>query len=227
MRTLKAIVFDLDDTLYPERQYALSGFAAVAEFGEAELGIPKDEGYAELEAYFEAGVRGDTFNRWLETHGLDPQEWVPRLVQSYRDHEPTLTAFKETYPLLERLGERYRLGLITQGHAAGQQRKLDALELNGYFESIVIMGEDEKENWKPNTIPFERLLSQMGVEGPEASYIGDNPLKDFKGARELGMLTIWVRRETGEHANDVPPGPEYYAEVEVQGLNQIEAIIED
>ena len=223
---LKAIVFDLDDTLYPERQYALSGFAAVAEYGQQELGIPQDRGYAELEKYFNDGVRGDTFNRWLESHGVDSDEWVPKLIKCYRDHTPRLQAFPETYPLLDRLRRTYRLGLITQGYRRGQQRKIEALRLAEYFEAILIMGEDEKANWKPSAMPFERLLMQMEVDGNQASYIGDNPLKDFRGARELGMLTIWIRRDMGEHSDDVPPGPDFEAEIELKDLSQVEATLE-
>ena len=138
---LKAIVFDLDDTLYPERQYALSGFAAVADWAESSLGIPSEQGYSELEAYFEEGIRGDTFNRWLQAHGKEPDKWIPEMVRCYRDHTPKLEPYPETHSVLQKLSCDYRLGLITQGHKPGQQRKLEALELTGYFEAIMIMGE--------------------------------------------------------------------------------------
>ena len=223
---LKAIVFDLDDTLYPERQYALSGFAAVADWAEGALGIPQDQGYAELETYFNDGVRGDTFNRWLETHDGDPEQWVPEMVKRYRDHTPTLEPYPETHSVLQRLKESYRLGLITQGHGPGQQRKLEALELVDYFEEVLIMGEEDRQDWKPSQVPFERLLATLGLEGSQAAYIGDNPLKDFVGARKLGMQTVWVRRPEGEHVDDVPPGPEYYADLELPDLTGLEAVLQ-
>jgi len=216
---LKAIVFDLDDTLYPERQYALSGFAAVADWAEGPLGIPREQGYAELEAYFNDGVRGDTFNRWLKTHGLEPDRWIPDMVTIYRDHTPSLQPYPETRAVLKTLGSEYRLGLITQGHKPGQQRKLEALDLTEAFEAVVIMGEEDRQDWKPGTVPFERLLAEMDLQGEQAAYIGDNPLKDFVGARQLKMLTIWVRRPEGEHVDDLPPGPEYLAEIELPDLN--------
>ena len=223
---LKAIVFDLDDTLYPERQYALSGFAAVAEWAEGALGIPRDQGYAELEAYFNDGVRGDTFNRWLEAHGEDADRWVPEMVRCYRDHTPSLEPYPETHPVLKSLKGNYRLGLITQGHGPGQQRKLEALELLDYFEEVLIMGEEDRQDWKPSQVPFERLLDRLGLEGSQAAYIGDNPLKDFVGARNLGMQTVWVKRPEGEHVDDVPPGPEYYADLELSDLTALESALQ-
>jgi len=223
---LKAIVFDLDDTLYPERRYALSGFAAVADWAEASLGIPSEQGYAELEAYFNGGVRGDTFNRWLEAHDIEPDRWIPEMVSCYRDHSPSLEPYPETHSVLQSLRGSYRLGLITQGHKPGQQRKLEALGLTETFEAVMILGEQDREYWKPSQIPFERLLEELDLAGSQAAYIGDNPLKDFVGARRLGMLTIWVRRSEGEHVNDVPPGPEYRADIELPDLTALENAIE-
>jgi len=66
----RAVVLDLDDTLYPEAAYVRSGFRAVAGRAEGTLGIPAPEGERELVSLFEAGVRGDTFDRWLAARGL-------------------------------------------------------------------------------------------------------------------------------------------------------------
>jgi putative hydrolase of the HAD superfamily len=224
---LKAIVFDLDDTLYPERSYALSGFAAVADWAEGALGVPREDGFLLLEDHFEAGVRGDTFNRWLEAHSLPIEPWVKEMVRQYRDHKPELEPFPETVSVLEDLHASYQLALITQGHKAGQQRKLEALNLTKYFEPTIILGEDERDDWKPSAKPFERVLSALGVVGAAAAYIGDNPLKDFVGARQLGMKTVWVRRPGGEHARKEPPEPAYAADVEVGLLTEVEPALQE
>ncbi len=226
MTKLSAVIFDLDDTLYPEREYALSGFSAVARWAEGEFGVPHAEGYAALKQMFEAGIRGDTFNRWLAERSLPEQPWIPEMVREYREHMPELKPFDDAVPLLDRLRERYRLALITQGYGPGQQRKLEALKLTQYFESIVIMGEDQREHWKPSSRPFERALSELEVPAHESAYIGDNPVKDFLGARQLGMKTVWVRRSGGEHAAKEPPTPEHTAELEIVDLTSVPAALE-
>ena len=215
MRNLTAVTFDLDDTLYPERDYALSGFAAVARWAEDALGIPQATGFAELKGYFQAGVRGDTFNRWLDSHGLEAEAWIPQMVQVYRDHEPQLQPFPDVPPVLNELRPRCRMGLLTQGHRPGQERKIRALGLTDYFEAIVIMGEEQRDSWKPNTLPFEMLLEKLATPGEQAVYIGDHPERDFYGAREMGLATIRVRREGGEHSEKEAPGPEYASDWEV------------
>lgn len=226
MRKLSAVIFDLDDTLYPERQYALSGFSAVARWAESAVGVPHEQGYTALKRMFEAGVRGDTFNRWLAERSLPEQPWIPKMVHEYREHLPTLQPFDDTVPVLDQLREQHRLALITQGYRPGQQRKLEALGLSGYFEPTLIMGEEEREHWKPSSQPFERALSELGVHAEHSAYIGDNPLKDFLGARRLGMATIWVRRPGGEHAAKQPPTPEHAADLELTELAAVPAALE-
>ena len=66
----RAVVLDLDDTLYPEEAYVRSGLRAVAARAQETLGIPAAEAEAELVALFERGARRDTFDRWLAARGL-------------------------------------------------------------------------------------------------------------------------------------------------------------
>lgn len=80
MRKWQAIVFDLDDTIYPERNYVLSGFSEVALWAKKNLRIQANQGFVELKHLFEIGVRADTFNRWLSTHNLPVDEIVPQLL---------------------------------------------------------------------------------------------------------------------------------------------------
>ena len=84
MNKLKAIIFDLDDTLYSERDFVLSGFQAVANWASGNLGISQEEGYATLFNLYIEGVRNNTFDRWLTIHKIDRPELVPILLDVYR-----------------------------------------------------------------------------------------------------------------------------------------------
>jgi len=219
---IQAIVFDLDDTLYPERAYTLSGFQAVVTWAEEHLGIPHHQGFAELRRLFEEGVRGDTFNRWLESHGFQPDDWVPQMVQVYREHNPHIEPYPEVPELLQRLRPRYRLGLVSDGYAEVQRRKLAALGLTSCFDALVFSDEWGREAWKPNTWPFETVLERLGVTGPEAIYVADNPHKDFLGARQVGMWTVRVRRSDGLYSHLEPPSSEHAPDVEIETLSELE-----
>ncbi len=85
MKRWKAIVLDLDDTLYPEKEFVLSGFRAVSAWAELNLGINRNIGEKELIDYYENGIRGDTFNRWLASYNLLSDDVVEKMINVYRD----------------------------------------------------------------------------------------------------------------------------------------------
>jgi len=222
MSILQAITFDLDDTLYPERDFVLSGFRAVAGWVEIHLDIPARAGFVELRNLFEQGVRGDTFNRWLAAHRLADGDLVARLVRVYREHIPQIQPFPKVPALLQRLHHRYHLGLISDGCLAVQQRKLAALGLSGYFDAVVFSDEWGPEAWKPSPYPFQVVLERLGVEASRTVYIADNPTKDFLGAHQTGLWTVWVRRPGGVYSHLNPPSPQHAPDVEIVSLTELE-----
>ncbi len=208
MNRLRAVVFDLDDTLYPERDYVRGGFVAVAEWAASELGEERQAVFDELWAMFEAGVRGDTFDRWLERHGLARDENRRAMISAYRGHIPQLEPYEDVRPTLEALHGAVQLGLITEGARAVQQAKLAALGLSQAFDKVVVLGEEDRSDWKPSPRPFELWLMGTGIAPAEAVYLGDNPGKDFLGARRAGWFSIRVRRPDGLHCKEEPFAPE-------------------
>jgi putative hydrolase of the HAD superfamily len=144
------------------------------------------------------------------------------MAEVYRGHTPRIEPYPEVRPLLERLRRRVRLGLLTEGRRAAQARKLEALHLGEFFQEIVILDQDETEAWKPNQVAFERLLERLGIAGAQAAYVGDNPAKDFRGARQLGLRTVRVRRADGLHAGREPAGPEDAPDLELADLAELD-----
>jgi putative hydrolase of the HAD superfamily len=223
--SLEAILLDMDDTLYPERDYVLSGFQAVADWAASNLGIPAGAGLAKLRSLFEAGVRGDSFNRWLASYGVDAQqELIQELIAVYRGHEPALTPFADVVPFMTRLQGRYRLGLVSDGYLAVQRRKLASLGLAPYLDAVVFSDQWGREAWKPDTRPFIEALQLLQVEAGNAVYLGDNPAKDFLGARQLGIWTVWVRRSRSEYGHLAPPGADHAPHFTVSSLSALEAV---
>lgn len=225
MNRWQAIVFDLDDTLYPERDFVLSGFRAVAEWAESHLGLQRDRGYANLCTLYESGARGDTFNRWLVAHGQLDAALPAQLVQVYRQHTPQLTPFAEAPVVLQRLHGRYRLGLVSDGYLDVQRGKLAALGLTHYFDAIVFSDEWGRDAWKPSVLPFQAVLQRLAVSAAMAVYVADNPLKDFLGARQVGMFTVRIQRSGGEYSHLVPPTPQHAPDQTIQDLTELENLL--
>lgn len=221
----RAVVFDLDDTLYPEREYVLSGFDAAATWVELVFGVPAAEARSELRGLFDAGVRGDTFDRWLVSRGL-PRIHVTELVRAYREHHPRLAPFPEVPALLGRLSSRLPLGLVSDGYLDVQRAKLTALGLASYFKAIVFSDEMGRDAWKPSTRPFRRVLDILGVEPEDAVYVADNCSKDFIGARATGMATIWARHSNGDYALREPASTGHAADWTIASLRDLEALLQ-
>src|SRR4051812_34451058 len=114
MRLWRAVVFDLDDTLFAERDYVLSGFRAVSQWAADALGTNPASTFEELRNLHACGVRGTTFNAWLARHGL-PAILVPELVSIYRAHKPLLRPFPGIVGLLTELADNVPLGIVTDG----------------------------------------------------------------------------------------------------------------
>jgi putative hydrolase of the HAD superfamily len=220
MKNLKAVVFDLDDTLYSEREYVRSGFRAVGQWAEERLGLSQAIVRAELQALFDAEFRTDAFQWWLSEQGL-PESLLEEMMRVFRTHTPRITLYPDALRALEGLQPGYRLGLVTEGRRMNQQAKVRALGLERWLSAIVILGEEDSAEWKPGRKPFDRVLGMLSVAGGEAAYVGDNPRKDFRGAREAGMATIRIRRPEGLHAQDEPATPADAPDREIDSLERL------
>ncbi|MDQ3957861.1 MAG: HAD-IA family hydrolase, partial [Actinomycetota bacterium] len=195
MPASRAVVFDLDDTLYPEHDYVSSGFTAAAAWIEARLGYDRDVTYRRLVRLSEESPAG-TFDRWTAEVGADPSV-AGELVGVYRSHRPALKLPPDNARLLERLRATHKLGLVTDGYLEVQQRKVEALGLERFLDAVVFSDTHGREHWKPSPRPFEIALEQLDVPAHAAVYVADNPVKDFLGARRAGLRSIRLRPEKG------------------------------
>lgn len=201
-----SVVFDLDDTLYLERDYVRSGFRAVDRFVEATLGV---QGVGEVAwRLFEEGHRRTTLSTAFELAGYSlTANQLDQVVACYRGHLPQIRVCPDSQELLASLGEDVRVAVITDGPAASQRAKVDALALARVADPIVVTAEHGTPWHKPSLLPFDLVRASHGTDPPECVYIADNPTKDFTAPRALGWRTIRVRRPKGLHADvDARPG---------------------
>lgn len=221
MKKLKAVVFDLDDTLYPEKEFVLSGFRAVAAWAELNLGIDSNLGERQLISYYENGIRGDTFNRWLASHNLLSDDLVKEMIKIYREHIPSISPFPEVKEVLGELKKKFLLGIVSDGYIEVQRKKLNALEIENFFDAVVFSDEWGKKNWKPSSKPFEIVSEELGVPSNQCIYVADNPLKDFFGAKHVGIYTIRIIRQGGEYSNCKPPSIEYSPDLTITSIEEL------
>ena len=215
-----AVVFDLDDTLYAERDYVLSGYGAVSEH------LSDDP------------ARGDELRRWLwdrfldgRTEGAfnaldehfslglgDPQ--ITALVLIYRDHHPHITPRSGIPALLNKLHRTYRLGIISDGFLPAQKLKLDALGIAQYFDSVIFTESLGRKSWKPSPDGFEILRKELQLDAADCTYVADNPSKDFAAPNALGWRTIQLLLDGQIHSHKpAPPGGQ--AQLVVNSIDEL------
>ncbi len=224
MADARAVIFDLDDTLYPERAYVFSGFAAVAEAFKEILGDPT-EAAGQMRRLFDTEHRRRVFNRLLIDRSLteDP-DLVSRMITTYRTHRPAIELYRDAGAALTRFRKTHKLGLLTDGPAVMQRAKIEALGLDSRFDAIVVTDELGPGFAKPCPKPFEGIAEQLGVEPGRCTYVADNPAKDFVGPNGLGWRTVRVIRPAGIY-RDAAPAEGGTAQHLIDTLDQLDALL--
>lgn len=214
------IVLDLDDTLYPERDYVRSGFDAVGSYVTEHLGISNFGQYCWER--FLAGERGHLFDSALTAlRGSAHQETVHQLVHVYRTHRPQIHLYPDAERLLKRAAlQGVPLGLITDGPATSQRAKIEALHLTDYLKYTILTDELGAGKAKPHPAAFERIQRTLGPAG-DFVYIADNPTKDFLTPNQLGWDTIRVLRPEGLYGKVTAPSSKHEARVTVSSLDGV------
>lgn len=206
---IRGVVFDLDDTLFPEREFVRSGFKAVGKWLSSQISCPADPA-ERLQELFDAGRRERLFDHLLaEWKCPDAGRLLPGMIDCYRQHPPAIELYPDARRALDRWRGRYRLAVITDGPLAAQQGKLAALQLAAHADPLICTDQWGTAFWKPHPRAFEEVEHIWGLAGPRCVYIGDNPSKDFVAPRQLGWQTIQIDRPIGEYRRiDTAPGGE-------------------
>ena len=212
---IKAVIFDLGDTLIPfwERQFERI-WDCVHRFLQAKL--PELTRPQMMEAYeralddqrrvnapvlresdFEERMRN--FLRYLD-ETIAHDGFAEQTLKCY--HDAFIQEVERPEYLLKFLGKvhsRYKTGLISNFPFGPAIRSaIDKLEIEPYLDSIVISGEFGRV--KPHSEIFLHCLKELGVQPPEAIYIGDNWDGDIVGARSVGMHAAYTVQWSGKTA---------------------------
>ena len=127
--------------------------------------------------------------------------------------------------VLAQLHQSFSLGLVSDGYLEVQQRKWRALALAHFFDAVIFADSFGRDAWKPSTAPFWKVLDMLGATPDAAIYVGDNPIKDFIAARQIGMTTVWVRRSGCEYTHIRPPSDEHAPDHIIRSLEELPDLV--
>ena len=202
---IQGVVFDVDDTLYPERDFVRSGYRAVGEYLRESL--DRSDNFEDwLWDRFVSGETSRAFNDLSDVFdlGLDA-EAIRKLVNVYRFHFPAIEPYDGICELIYRLGREFVLGIVSDGPAQMQQNKLFALGFAGAFDAVVLTDDLEEGSGKPDPAGFDVVSAALFVSHENCLYIADNLTKDFVAPNKLGWMTIQYVRKGQIYADAKAP----------------------
>ncbi len=189
----KAILFDMDETLISIEAAFEKAYALLSNEYPALIHANDQSQYKQLvylSRHYDSTTRPEVWGLFAQTWGIDvPYEaFWRRWMELYTSQA---TPFPWSEPLLaelKRLG--VKIGLVTNGHIAVQQSKINSCGLKAFFDDIIIS--EEIGIAKPDPHILFLACKHLNVETRECLFVGDNANTDIAGAKAAGMDCLWI-----------------------------------
>jgi putative hydrolase of the HAD superfamily len=194
---IKAIVFDLDNTLVDFMKMKEGSIdAALDAMIDAGLTMKKEQARERIfQIYDQKGIEyQQVFDRFLEEvlGHIDYKILAAGITGYRRVRESALVSYPHVmYALVEFMKRGLRLAVVSDAPRLQAWTRLCSLNIHNYFDVVVTFEDTEKR--KPAPEPFEKVLQLLKIAPTEAIMIGDWAERDIVGAKELGMMTVFAR----------------------------------
>ena len=209
---IRAVLFDLDDTLFAHAASVRAGVLAHrtahgGELADADEQAEWERWHALEEEHYPRFLHGELgfqeqrrmrVRAFVEPYGVDLSDdatadaWYAEYFDRYREawhlHDdaiPCLDALAESLPSV-------RFGIITNADLDGQREKLQTVDALHRFDHVIASGEVGVA--KPHPRIFEVAIEAFEVAPDEAAYVGDRLETDAIGAVAAGLTGVWVDR---------------------------------
>ncbi len=194
--TIKAVLFDFDDTIGDREKYAYAAYEEALGMISGTEGVEKE---AVLQACMVYDQQGNTDKNYVSDRiekefGIclkdciashDFNEWweanLWRFTCVFENAVQTLQAVRE---------KGYLIGVVTNGSSYGQNLKLEKAGLKDMFDTVIVSG-DFGVN-KPDPRIFRAAAENLHVSCEECMFVGDTFSKDILGAFRAGMKPVWI-----------------------------------
>ena len=196
---IDAVCFDLDETLCTYTQPVSAVLDAAFEETGVDALFPVEAYFERFEDYLQASedvadLRHRCFGDLAVEagHERDVGEAVANAYAEIRD-PGAVELLPGAEAALDALSEEYRIGLVTNGGPDLQRSKMEAVGLDGVFETTVFAGYDTPP--KPHTEPFEVAVDGLDTTNDRAVHVGNSLGSDVAGAHAAGLQSVWVPAE--------------------------------
>ena len=233
---IKAVTFDLWNTLFSNVSYSTERFNYLIEkleseaikFNKRDLKSAFDKAFSFAHWYTESLSRehiytASRFEEMLKRLNIQLKSGLfDEIVMNF---ESTMLSIKpplknNVRETLENLFPDYKIGLISDtGITPGRviRKVLEEYDLLKFFE--VTLFSDETGTYKPHSSVFKLALNKLGENPENAAHVGDLLMTDIKGAQECNMTSIWINDRKQGPLSDIMP------DFEIQDLYEVVDIV--
>ena len=210
MHRIKAVLFDLDDTLWPigpviQRaetilfDWLTLHAPAVTRHHTIESLRERRRELLDEQPHFHLDLRALRHAGLIEAflRAQEDLEKVDLAMTVFSEARNAVTLFDDVLPVLNHLRGRVALGSVSNGVA-----DLQMIGLAHYFQASVAAC--TVRTAKPAPEIFHAACDALGVEPREALYIGDDPLIDVDGAQKAGLRAVWMNRNGADPTRVLP-----------------------
>ena len=198
---IQTVLFDLDGTLLNRdesvKQFINRQYDRLKDL----LGPIQKDKY--VSRFIELDNRGyvwkdKVYQQLVREFAIENITWEELLQDYLNEFKNSCVPFPNLIGMLEQLkNDKLPLGMITNGMGQFQMDNIKALEIESYFD-VILVSEWEGIK-KPNPEIFLRALEKLNVSAQESIFIGDHPENDVKAAQNVGMKGVWKQDHQWEH----------------------------
>ena len=235
-KNIKAIFFDLDNTLFDFKECERQAL----EFLFENIGEKYKKEYQEIFSTIDK----DLWNRVALNISEVPIEQIPeyrfkiffdKISIKYIDYKRANKIFteklKQSCTLVENAEEvikylynkNYKLYIVTNGLINIQKIRIMNSNISTYFSDIIVS--EEVGVTKPNSKIFNELLKRNKLQPSEVIMIGDSLEHDIKGAKSVGIKSIWYNPMRLKNDTEIAPDYEIKDLLELKSILKSEVIL--
>lgn len=211
------LIFDLDDTLYPEITYVKSGFLNVSKFLSDTHGLNSKASYFELLKILKRQGRGQVFDSFLRNNLIYSKKNLRSCISVYRGHKPSIQLYSDAKRCIKRF-RNYKKYIVTDGNVRVQRKKIHSLGLMSKFDKVIPTYQYGLSHSKPSLLCFNKIMHNENCNPSDMLYVGDNPYKDFVNLKKKGIRTVRVLRGSFK---SIKLHQEYEAEFSFKNLDKL------
>jgi len=182
----KLVIFDLDDTLYPEREYLFSAYESIAKLVAERTGSNERVYSDYLKNTFINGGRGNLLDSFIDAFNLSNTVSIQELLHILRTIHCELFLYRKAKVLLDYIQKEGVMAVIfTNGNLTQQRNKISCLKIRESYPAVAVYYAAEYEP-KPSPVGLNAILQYYNVDSKKVLVIGDSAT-DHDAAKAAGI----------------------------------------